>query len=313
MTEPNHTVDDLILPFQVADTAVRGRIVRLGGTIDDILSAHQFPDPLSELLGEAVSLVALMGASLKFGGKLIFQAQGNGPVSMVIADYSAGGALRGTAKASDDDLPRGARALLGDGSIALTIDQGPDMDRYQGVTPIEGERLADAAAAYFAQSEQIPTIVKLAVGRLSLPSKDDRWRAGGLMAQFVPHEGGTRDRGEAFTLSGDDQETWERARAFIETIQDDELLDPSISAETLLYRLFHEDGVRVFEPSPLRAACACNEEKVAAVLSRYAAEDLQDMVEDGAIAVTCEFCRKAYRFTPDGEPLGAQTQKAGNS
>ncbi|WP_395073477.1 Hsp33 family molecular chaperone [Hyphococcus sp.] len=303
-------MDDIILPFQIADTAVRGRIVRLGGAIDDILSAHQFPNPLSELLGEAVSLVAMMGASLKFDGKLIFQAQGDGPVSMIVADYSAGGALRGAAKTSSDALPRGARALLGKGSVALTIDQGPDMDRYQGVTPIEGESLADAAAAYFAQSEQIPTIVKLAVGRLSLPGGEERWRAGGLMAQFVPHEGGTRERGEAINLSGDDRETWERARAFVETTQDDELLDPSISAETLLYRLFHEDGVRVFDAAPLRAACSCSEDKIAAVLSRYTAEDLQDMVVDGAIAVTCEFCRKAYQFTSDGVPSGASNQQS---
>jgi molecular chaperone Hsp33 len=311
MSEPDRTMDDIILPFQIADTAVRGRIVRLSGAIDEILSAHQFPDPLSELLGEAISLVALMGASLKFDGKLIFQAQGDGPVSMVVADYSAGGALRGTAKASNEGLPRGARALLGGGSIALTIDQGAYMERYQGVTPIEGEHLADSAAAYFAQSEQIPTIVKLAVGRLSAPGEEARWRAGGLMAQFVPHEGGTRDHGEALILSGDDRETWERARAFIETIRDDELLDPSISAETLLYRLFHEDGVRVFDPSPLHAACSCNEEKIAAVLSRYEPNDLQDMVEGGAIAVSCEFCRKDYRFNPDGTALGTGKQEGG--
>jgi molecular chaperone Hsp33 len=180
------------------------------------------------------------------------------------------------------------------------------MDRYQGVTPIEGESLADAAAAYFAQSEQIPTIVKLAVGRLARPGEAERWRAGGLMAQFVPHEGGSRERGEAMRLSGDDRETWDRAMAFIETIQPDELLDPSISAETLLYRLFHEDGVRVFEPAPLRAACSCNVGKIAAVLSRYDADDLRDMIEDGAITVTCEFCRKDYRFSPDGAPISEQ-------
>ncbi|MEO1137681.1 MAG: Hsp33 family molecular chaperone HslO, partial [Pseudomonadota bacterium] len=260
----------------------------------------QFQDPLSELLGEALSLVAMMGASLKFEGKLIFQAQGNGPASMVVADFSSSGAIRGTAKALDDDLPRGARALLGEGSIVMTIDQGPDMERYQGVTPIEGETLADAAVAYFAQSEQIPTIVKLAVGRISTPSDGERWRAGGLMAQFVPAEGGARERGEETILSADDKETWERVRAFTDTIQDDELLDPLISAETLLYRLFHEDGVRVFDPAPLLAECSCNAKKIEAVLSRYSTEDLKDMVEDGAITVTCEFCRKDYHFTPDG-------------
>ncbi|WP_428407099.1 Hsp33 family molecular chaperone [Hyphococcus sp.] len=293
-------MDDAVLPFQVADTAVRGRVVRLSGAIDEILSAHEFPDALSELVGEAVSLVAMMGASLKFDGKLIFQAQGNGPASLIVADYSSGGNLRATAKSTAVDLPRGARALLGDGSIVMTIDQGPDMDRYQGVTPIEGETLGEVAAAYFAQSEQIPTIVRLAVGRIQTPGKGEHWRAGGLMAQFVPKEGG--ERGVAAALTGEDRESWERARAFIETVQPDELLDPSISAETLLYRLFHEDGVRVFDASPLRAACSCNEGKIAAVLSRYSEDDLSDMVEDGAITVTCEFCRKDYSFTPEGIP-----------
>lgn len=299
-------MDDVIVPFQIADTAVRGRIVRLAGAIDEILSAHAFPDPLSALLGEAISLTAMMGASLKFDGKLIFQAQGDGPVSMLVADYAADGAVRGTAKAKSPALPRGMKALLGKGAVVMTIDQGPDMERYQGVTPIEGETLAEAAAAYFMQSEQLPTVVKLAVGRIQAPGEAERWRAGGLMAQFVPSEGGTRERGEAMRLSAEDDETWERARAFIETTQDDELLDPSISAETLLYRLFHEDGVRVFDPQPLRAACACNRGKIEAVLSRYSEDDLRDMVEDGEISVTCEFCRRRYRFTPDGAPIEEQ-------
>ena len=298
--------DDVIVPFQVADTAVRGRVVRLAASADEILSAHGFPGPVSELVGEALALVAMMGAALKFDGKLIFQAQGNGAVPLVVADYSAGGALRATAKISgtgSDDLERGAKALLGDGSIVMTIDQGADMDRYQGVTPIEGESLAEAATAYFDQSEQILTIIKLAVGRIQTAGGNETWRAGGLMAQFVPGEGGSRERGEAMLLSADDRETWDRAAAFVETVQADELLDPAISAETLLYRLFHEDGVRVFDAQALRADCSCNRDKISAVLARYTQEDLSDMVEDGTITVTCEFCRKAYDFKPDGSPL----------
>jgi len=306
--ETPHTApaDDIIIPFQVADTAVRGRVVRLSGSINEILGGHGFPEPVSVLLGEAVALVAMMGAALKFDGKLIFQAQGDGAVPLVVADYSANGALRATAKVSDDKLAAQpadtVRALLGAGSIVMTIDQGPDMERYQGVTPIEGASIAEAAVAYFDQSEQIPTIIKLAVGRITVPGADEMWRAGGLMAQFVPGEGGSRERGEAALSTLDDRETWERAAAFVQTTQPDELLDPSISAETLLYRLFHEDGVRVFDPQPVRAECNCNQEKISAVLSRYTSEDLHDMVEDGAITVTCEFCRKAYAFSPDGAP-----------
>ena len=297
--------DDVVLPFQVADTAVRGRVVRLAGTADEILAAHDFPDAASELLGEALCLVAMTGAALKFNGKLIFQAQGDGPVPMIVADYTAGGALRGAAKIDGALSGRGAAALLGKGHMAMTIDQGPDMERYQGVTPIEGDSLAAAAVAYFDQSEQIPTVIKLAVGRIATPGAAERWRAGGVMAQFVPGEGGARERGEQALMDADDRDIWDRAAAFVETVQADELLDPAISAETLLYRLFHEDGVRVFEPQPVRAACSCNGAKIAAVLERYSEEDLRDMVDDGVIRVTCEFCRKEYRFTPGGAPADA--------
>lgn len=299
-------LDDLIVPFQVANTGVRGRVVRLAGSIDDMLNRHGFSDPVSELLGEAVALVAMMGASLKFNGKIIFQAQGEGPVPLIVADYTAGGALRATAKAppatESANLDRGTAALIGKGAIAITIDQGADMERYQGVTPIEGDTLADAAVAYFKQSEQIPTVIKLSVGRIATPGAGEVWRAGGIMAQFVPGDGGVRERGEAELLSGEDREVWERAAAFVETTQSDELLDPSISTETLLYRLFHEDGVRVYDPSPVRHDCSCSGDKIAAVLERYSPDDLQEMVENDAITVTCEFCRKPYRFTPEGAP-----------
>ena len=190
--------DDSILPFQIGDTAVRGRTVRLGPAIDRILSAHGFPDSVSVLVGEAAALVAMMGASLKFDGKLILQAKGDGPVSMLVADYAANGDLRATA--SFKEPPPGAaglRELLGAGHLALTIDQGPDMERYQGVTPLEGTSLASAAAAYFMQSEQIPTAVKLAVGRIERPGGMKQWRAGGVIVQFVPAEGGARERGIA--------------------------------------------------------------------------------------------------------------------
>ncbi len=292
---------DFILPFQIGETAVRGRVVRLSGALDEILSAHNFPAEVSVLVGEAAAIVAMMGSALKFDGKLIFQAQGDGPVAMVVADYSAGGALRATASLKGDKFAPGALALLGKGHIAITIDQGPDMERYQGVTPIEGASLGEAVVAWSDQSEQIPTIIKLAVGRMATPGEPERWRAGGIVAQFVPGEGGTRARGEEILMDADDRETWARAAAFIKTVRDDELLDPAISAGALLYRLFHEDGVRVFEPQALSAACNCNSGKIAAVLERYSEDDLRDMVEDGAIRVSCEFCRKDYLFTPQGE------------
>jgi len=297
--------DDSVLPFQVGDTPVRGRIVRLGPVIDQILSAHPFDDAVLELLGEASALVAMMGAALKFDGKLIFQAKGEGRVSLLVADYHADGALRATASAEPANpregvSHRGLGALMGAGHIAMTIDQGPDMERYQGITPIEGVSLEAAGVAYFDQSEQIPTAIKLAVGRFSKPGAGEVWRAGGIVAQFIPGEGGRRARGEAALRTQEDREAWDRAAALLQTTQADELLDPAVSAQTLLYRLFHEDGVRVFDRASVRAACGCNAEKIAAVLERYSADDLDDMVEDGVISVSCEFCRTAYLFDREG-------------
>lgn len=292
--------DDFILPFQVGGGAVRGRIVRLGPAIDAILKPHGFSDAASELLGEATTLAALMGSSLKFDGKLIFQAQGDGEVRMLVADYASDGAVRATASLNGAAASRGLARLMGKGHLAITIDQGPDMERYQGVTPIEGRTLEEAAVGYFDQSEQIPTAVRLAVGKVYRPGGDEEWRAGGVIVQFMPGEGGARERGEAVLKSEEDEEAWSRAAAFLNTTQADELLDPGLTAEDLLFRLFHEDGVRVFEPRPLSARCSCNADKIAAVLSRYAPEDLSDMADEGRIKVSCEFCRRDYWFDSSG-------------
>lgn len=295
--------DDRILPFQVGGSAVRGRIITLGQAVDDILRPHGFADALSELVGEATALVGLMGASLKFDGRLILQARGDGPVNLLVADYSADGALRATATLAGAPTGQGLPALLGKGHLALTIDQGPDMELYQGVTPLEGASLERAAVAYFDQSEQIPTAVRLAVGRIARPGEPERWRAGGAIVQFMPGEGGSRERGEAVIKTEEDQEAWDRAAAFLLSTAADELLDPAIGAETLLYRLFHQDGVRVFPAKLVRADCRCSADRIGAVLTRYAPEDLADMVEDGRITVTCEFCRRAYAFDAEGRGI----------
>jgi len=295
--------DDFILPFQVGDGSVRGRIVRLGSAIDAVLSAHGFTSAVSELLGEAAVLAALMGSALKFDGKLIFQAQGDGDVRMLVADYASDGAVRATASVDGLTAGRGLAALMGKGHLAITIDQGPDMERYQGVTPIEGRTLEEAAIGYFAQSEQIPTAVRLAVGKVLRPGGEESWRAGGVIAQFMPGEGGVRERGEAVLKSAEDEEAWNRAASFLNTTQADELLDPALTAEDLLFRLFHEDGVRVYDARPLRAQCSCNAGKIAAVLARYSPEELADMAEEGRITVSCEFCRREYLFGVDGAKI----------
>ncbi len=288
--------DDLVGPFQIEGEPVRGRIARLGPAVDKILQSHAYPEPVANLLGEACALAALVGSNLKFDGRLIVQAQGDGPVRYVVADYDTSGSLRGYCRydeeavtaASSGFVRPGAKTLLGTGVFIMTVDQGPDMDRYQGVTAIEGETLALCAEQYFAQSEQTPTRVRLAVGQSDL-GEGLKWRAGGMLIQNIAED----------EARGPTQEAWIRTQAFFETIGEDELLDPTISAETLLFRLFHEDGVRVFEAKPLQAFCRCSQERIESVLASFEAAEREDMVEDdGLIRVTCEYCSTTYEVRP---------------
>jgi molecular chaperone Hsp33 len=289
--------DDFVAAFQIENEPVRGRIVRMGGAVDDILNRHDYPPAVADLLGEACALAALVGASLKFEGKLIVQAQGDGPVGLVVADYDSTGAIRGYCRydaarveeASKGFVRPGARTLLGGGIFVMTVDQGPDMDRYQGITPIEGETLALCAETYFAQSEQIPTRVRLAVGQV-VTGDGSAWRAGGVLIQHIAGDearGGTDD-------------AWDKAQALFETIGEDELVDPMVSGETLLYRLFHEDGVRLFSPQAVRAFCRCSPERITSVLRSFPIEERDEMVEaDGKIHVTCEYCSRSYVVEPE--------------
>ncbi|MEM6852429.1 MAG: Hsp33 family molecular chaperone [Pseudomonadota bacterium] len=293
--------DDLVLPFQIEGSPVRGRIVRLGASIDTILTRHAYAPPVSRLVGELTALTAMLGAGLKFDGKLIVQTSGEGPLSMAVADYSTDGALRAYAgvrqgREADASNAANAGALIGGGHLAMTVDQGPHMDRYQGVTPLDGDTVEDWALGYFSQSEQIPTAVKLAVGRVVSPGGEERWRAGGVLAQLMPEEGG--ERGVASGGDADAEEAWRRAETLLATTQDDELLDPTLAPEALLYRLFHEDGVRVFDARGVRFACGCSRAKIKRVLSQFSDEELEDMAEAGEIRVSCEFCNEAYLFDP---------------
>ena len=289
--------DDLVAPFQIEGEPVRGRIVRLGPAVHEILEAHAYPEPVANLLGETCALAALVGSNLKFDGRLIVQAQGSGPVRYVVADYDTAGNVRGYCRYDEAAVEAvskgfarpGARTLLGEGVFIMTVDQGPDMDRYQGVTAIEGETLALCAEQYFAQSEQTPTRVRLAVGQVD-DGQGPRWRAGGMLIQNIAED---ENRGST-------AEAWQRTQAFFETIGEDELLDPTISAETLLFRLFHEDGVRVFDAKPLSAFCRCSPGRIRTVLGSFETAEREDMVEDdGVIRVTCEYCSKVYEVKPE--------------
>jgi molecular chaperone Hsp33 len=314
--EPAATsADDTILPFAVAALELRGQVVRLGPLVDEILSRHNYPLPVAKLVGEAIVLTVLLGSTLKFDGRFIFQTQTDGPVRMLVIDFRSPGKVRACAR-FDAALVEAAMsagradpgALLGRGHLAMTIDQGPDMSRYQGVVALDGGDLEAAAHEYFRRSEQIPTRARLAVAEEFSAGKGRRWRAGGMLLQFLPLaperarqadlDPGDAPEGIAPHMVPED-EAWAEGRALIATVEDIELIDPALSSERLVYRLFHEHGVRVFRYRDLRAECSCSRASVESMLRSFSQDDRDHMVENGVISVTCEFCSTNYAFAPE--------------
>ncbi len=309
--------DDVAVPFALETLDCRGRVVRLGEALDTILNRHNYPAPVARVLGEAVVLAALIGSSLKFEGRFILQTQTDGPVNLIVVDLEAPDGLRGYARFDADAvaaaIERGDTRpgqMLGKGHLAMTVDQGQHMDRYQGIVALEGGSLEDVAHTYFQQSEQVPTLVRLAVAELSRRGEGGpHWRAGGVLVQFMPRAGGQTmpdlpgDGNFANPETADpdfvESDHWAHARALAATIADDELVDPDISAERLLFRLFHETGVRVFAPIDLEERCTCSAERIERMLATsFTAEERADMAVDGEIEVVCEFCSSAYHFRP---------------
>ena len=310
--------DDTILPFEVKALDLRGRVVRLGPAVDTILRSHDYPPPVAKLLGEAIVLAVLLGNSLKFEGRFILQTQADGPVRMLVVDYTTPGKVRACARFDAERVSAAvaagtadAAALLGRGHLAMTIDQGPDMNRYQGLIALDGKSVEDAAHEYFLRSEQIPTRIRLAVGEevsASAGGAQHRWRAGGLLVQFLPKaqerarqpdlDPGDAPQGTAPHVVAED-DAWVEGRSLVSTVEDIELLDPSLSTELLVYRLFHERGVRVFRDAPVTAECSCSRDNVANMLKSFSQDDRDHMVENGVITVTCEFCSSTYVFKPD--------------
>lgn len=310
--------DDHVVPFAVEPLDVRGRTVQLGPLLDQILERHDYPEPVARLLAEACVVTVLLGTSLKFEGKFILQTRTDGPVDMLVVDYNTGGGIRAYARFDDAAVAAaavvgaaGPGALLGHGTLAMTIDQGGHMNRFQGVVPLEGQSLEEVAHTYFRQSEQIPTRVRLAAAEIHVREGNrvhHRWRAGGLLVQFLP-QAPERMR-QSDLPSGDDlgetaepiefveDDAWTEAQSLVGTVQDDELTDPMVPVETLLFRLFHERGVRVYRAAEIRDECSCSRERVAGLLSTFTAEEIAKSTEDGAISVTCEFCGTKYSFDP---------------
>jgi molecular chaperone Hsp33 len=309
---------DAVVPFQVDALDARGRAVMVGPMLDAILDRHDYPEPVARLLGEMVVLTVLLGTSLKFEGKFIVQSQTDGPVSLLVVEFATPDGVRAYAR-WDEDAVNGAvetgaadpATLLGKGVLALTVDQGEYMQRYQGIVSLDGSSLEEVARNYFRQSEQIPTELRLAVGRLIVRGEDggshSHWRAGGILTQFLPespdrarqadlHPGEAPEGVELHDIDEDD--AWIEVKALLDTVADDELVDEDVGVHTLLYRLFHERGVTASEPNPVHDRCNCSRERVADVLASLSPEERAESVEDGRITVKCEFCSTSYSFSP---------------
>ncbi len=297
MTQTNtHTNDNHVTIFQLENSPVRGRAVHLGEALDKAIGTDRYPVEVARLLGEAMMISALVARALKFEGRLIVQCHGTneGAVSLLMADCTSDGYIRGYARWDEAQLKMvrldsrnpGADQLLGGGTFSMTIDQGPDTDQYQGLAAIQGASLAECAEHYFRQSEQIPTRIKLACGQVQLPGEDLHWRGGGMIIQKVA----------ADAARGDTKTDWETAKALFDTISDEELIDPDTTQNTLLYRLFHEGGVRVIETAPIEARCACSKDRLENTLRSFDDAALTDMAEAGEIVANCEFCATEYRF-----------------
>ncbi|MBF0373123.1 MAG: Hsp33 family molecular chaperone HslO [Alphaproteobacteria bacterium] len=283
--------EDVLLSFQIEAGAVRGRLTRLGPALDSILSAHGYPQPVASLLAETLALACALAGMLKFDGVFALQMQGDGPVSLVVADVTSGGDLRGYARWDAARLSEGLAgvSLLGKGQLAFTVDQGADTERYQGIVALEGDSLAACVRDYFTRSEQLETAFRVAARP---PSGDHGWQAAVAMAQRMPLGPNSP------ILTGEEAlDGWRRAVILLDSLTDAELLDPNLAPARLAFRLYHAEGLEVFTERPIRANCRCSPERVAATLRSFPRDEIGGMrAPDGRVVVTCEFCRAEYGF-----------------
>lgn len=289
MTSP--TLTDFTQTFQIEGLDVRGRLVRLGPEIGKVLDAHGYPQPVADMLAQTLTLGVTLASALKYDGLFTLQIQSDGPISLLVADLTTDGAMRGYARFDEDRVAAAAQApgadvprLLGQGHLAFTVDQGPDTDRYQGIAALDGATLAECAHNYFRHSEQLDTAIFLAAH-----TSGETARAGAMMVQRMPHQTNTHD--------ADGEDGWRRAVALLASLTEDELLDPDLDHDQLLFRLFHEDGVRAYEPQAVFHRCRCSRDKVARTLKQFPRDEIVN--DDGHVQVVCEFCKTAYDFGPD--------------
>ncbi len=301
VADPDDSRDNEVRPFQIEGMDVRGRAIRLGTVVDQILKAHAYPDAVATILGELLTLTGLLGSIMKFDGIVTIQTKSNGPVPMMVADYERQedglGRLRGYADIDEKKFSAYGKSpsfkgLIGSkkGYLALTIDQGEDMDRYQGIVDLAGDTIAEVARSYFMNSEQTPTELRLVCDKNDVTG---HWRAGGIMVQHLARGEEGRER----ILDRETQEHWDRASVLMHSVKTEELLDPQLDLDQLLYRLYNEDGVRVFEPARLVHSCRCSRERLQVVLTQFDDAELSEMVRDGVIDVNCQFCNTTYHFT----------------
>jgi len=293
-SETNTITDNLIQPFQMAEAGVRGRVVRLGDALDSILKRHDYPERVAHLLGEGLVLAAILGGALKFDGIFTVQTKGDGAIGMLAADLTTPGNLRGYAaynkemleKAEASSEPSFIKRFFGTGYAAFTIDSADTGQRYQGIVDLDGDNLQSCMENYFARSEQLETKLFVSVEKV-----DGKWRGGGLMIQRLPEE--------SLAEMKQDQadEGWRNAEALAATVKPDELTHPILRTPELLYRLFHEDGVWLYDVSELQDKCSCSADRVMATLKSFSEENLVEMAEDGAIGVDCQFCSAHYSYT----------------
>ena len=306
--------DDTVLPFQLDASDMRGRVARLDGALGGILKQHNYPPQVEALVAEMALLTALIGQTVKLQWKLSLQVQSKGPVRMIATDYYApqneGDPARIRAYASydadrlDDSVPFDQ---VGDGYFAVMIDQGEGSKPYQGITSLDGESISVCAEAYFAQSEQLPTRFNLSFGRSSEPGNPEHWRAGGIMLQSMPKASPfvAQTDGDGVNLTatdlvdGEEGENWNRVNILLNTVEDLELIGPSVPPTDILLRLFHEEAPRVYDPQAVKFGCTCSEDRVRQSLSIYSVKDIATMTkEDGRVTADCQFCGSHYDLDP---------------
>ncbi|USG61017.1 Hsp33 family molecular chaperone HslO [Sneathiella marina] len=287
--------DNVIQPFQMAKAGVRGRLVRLGDAIDSILNRHAYPDIVASFLGEGLVLAAMLGGALKFEGIFTVQTKGDGPITMIAADMTTPGNLRGYAGFDEDRLATAEQSkgsgdrverFLGKGYVAFTIDAGVERNRYQGIVDLEGESLAKCMENYFDKSEQLDTLLRIAVDKV-----DGKWRAGGLMIQRLPDESSLE------IVKDEEEENWRNAQALAATVTAGELINPILKSSELLYNLYHEDGVWLYDPQELLDQCSCSADRVLTTLKSFGEADLSDMADEGVITADCQFCNNKYEIS----------------